>query len=299
MKNKSESILARLKSESRKKCISLQQLLNLFCQEEFIRRLALSNYKKNLILKGGYFLYAISEFTSRPTIDADYLLKNYSNDISTIEKLIIEVLAVKTKNNFIELQIKNLEVISELKEYSGVRVNLIGIIGRTRTPFSIDFGVGDIIVPPPIERALPVLLPDFEQPKIFTYSLESTVAEKIDAIISLMELTSRMKDFYDIYYIAITFDFEGKKLQEALYETLSNRGRVYEKKTISEIFKLTKNSVVQKRWNNFCNKILHYKLDFIDIVNIIIDFISPPYDSIIKKDSFFGNWDSKKRKYDK
>ncbi len=56
MKNKSESILARLKNESRKKGISLQQLLNLFCQEEFIRRLAMSNYTNSLILKGGYFL---------------------------------------------------------------------------------------------------------------------------------------------------------------------------------------------------------------------------------------------------
>lgn len=299
MKNKLESILARLKNESKKKGISLQQLLNLFCQEEFIRRLAMSNYKTNLILKGGYFLYSISEFTSRPTIDADYLLKNYSNDINTIEKLINEVLLVETKNDFIELQIRNLEVISEFKEYSGVRVNLIGIIGRTRTYFSIDFGVGDIIVPSPVERTLPVLLPDFEQPKIFTYSLESTIAEKIDAIISLMEMTGRMKDFYDIFYIATTFDFEGRKLQEALYETLSNRGRAYEKDSITDILRLTEDTEVQKRWDNFCNKILNYKLDFIDVVNIIIDFISPPYESILKEDEFFEKWDSKKRKYDK
>lgn len=297
MKNKAESILARLKNESRNKGISLQQLLNLFCQEEFIRRLAMSNYKTNLILKGGYFLYSISEFTSRPTIDADYLLKNYSNNIGTIEKLIIEVLTVKTKNDFLELQVRNLEIISELKEYSGVRVNLIGIIGRTRTHFSIDFGVGDIIVPSQVERTLPVLLPDFEQPKIFTYSLESTVAGKIDAIISLMELTGRMKDFYDIYYIATTFDFEGRKLQEALYETLSNRGRAYEKDSITDILRLSSDLEVQKRWDNFCSKILNYELDFLEVINIIIDFISPPYDSIIKEDEFFKDWNCKERRY--
>ncbi len=130
MKNKPESILARLKNESSKMGISLQQLLNLFCQEEFIRRLAMSNYTNNLILKGGYFLYSISEFTSRPTIDADYLLKNYSNDINTVEKFIIKILLVETENDFIEIQVRNLEVISELKEYSGVRVNLIGILRK-------------------------------------------------------------------------------------------------------------------------------------------------------------------------
>lgn len=299
MKNTHESILARLKNESKKKGITLQQFLNLFFQEEFIRRLAMSNYRNNIILKGGYFLYSISEFTSRPTIDADYLLKNYSNDMATIEKLITEILLVETKSDFIEIQVRDLEVISELKEYSGVRVNLIGIIGKTRTPFSIDFGVGDIIVPSPVERTLPVLLPDFDQPKIFTYSLESTVEEKIDAIISLMELTGRMKDFYDIYYMATTFNFEGRKLQEAIYETFSSRGRRYEKESITNILRLSSNVEVLKRWDNFCNKVLNYELDFVDVLNVLVDFISPPFDSIISEDEFFGNWDFEKRKYDK
>ena len=86
MKNIAESVLGRLKKESKEKGISLQHLLNLFCQEEFIRRLSKSDYRNNLILKGGFFLYSISGFTARPTIDADYLLKNHPNDLNTIEK---------------------------------------------------------------------------------------------------------------------------------------------------------------------------------------------------------------------
>ena len=297
MRNISESVLARLKNESKKKGVSLQQLLNLFCQEEFIRRLSKSNYKENLILKGGLLLYSISEFTTRPTIDADYLLKNYSNDIYAIEKLIKEIIFINNENEFIEIKIRNIEKISEFKEYHGVRVNLIGIIGRTSTPFSIDFGVGDIVIPLPVERTLPVLLTDFEEPRILTYSLESTVAEKVDAIITLMETTGRMKDFYDIYYIATTFDFEGRKLQEAIYETLTNRGRAYEKDSISDILRLTKDTEIQKRWNNFCNKILNYDLNFTDVVNIIINFILPPYESILLEEEFFKNWRCKEVRY--
>ncbi len=297
MGNISESVLAKLKNESKKKGVSLQQLLNLFCQEEFIRRLSKSNYKENLILKGGLLLYSISKFTTRSTIDADYLLKNYSNDIDAIERLIKEVISINNENEFIEIKIRNIEKISEFKEYHGVRASLIGIIGRTRTPFSIDFGVGDIVIPSPVERTLPVLLSNFEQPKILTYSLESTVAEKIDAIIALMETTGRMKDFYDIYYIATTFDFEGRKLQEAIYETLTNRGRVYEKNSISDILRLTKDPEIQKRWNIFCNKILNYELNFTDVVSIIIDFILPPYESILLEDEFFKNWRCKEGKY--
>lgn len=297
MKNTTESVLGRLKKESKEKGISLQQLLNLFCQEEFIRRLSKSDYRNNLILKGGFFLYSISGFTARPTIDADYLLKNHPNDLNTIEKLVNKVISVSTDNEFIEIQIRELESISELKEYSGVRVNLVGTIGRTRTPFSVDFGVGDVIIPSAIDRTLPVLLQDFEKPNILTYSLESTVAEKIDAIISLMEITGRMKDFYDIYFIASMFDFEGRKLQEAIYETLSNRGRPFEKNSIVDILRLAENPQIQSRWRNFCKKILRYELDFQKVAELILEFISPPYDAMITEDEFFKHWDSRTRKY--
>ncbi|AFK85633.1 MULTISPECIES: nucleotidyl transferase AbiEii/AbiGii toxin family protein [Thermoanaerobacterium] len=248
------SILAKLKSKSKEKGIQLQQLLNLFCQEEFIRRLSQSKYKDNLILKGGFLLYTISEFTTRPTVDADYLLKNYSNDIHSVEMLVREIISAPSQNDFIRFEIRGLEVISEIKEYHGIRVNLMGLIGNTKTPFSIDFGVGDIIIPSVVERKLPVLLPGFEKPEVLTYSLESTVAEKLDAIISLMKATGRMKDFYDIYYLATTFDFEGRKLQEAIYETLSNRGTPYEKDSVTVISQLANDDAIQKRWTNFCKK---------------------------------------------
>ncbi len=297
MKISPESVLARLKNESKKKEISLQQLLNLFCQEEFIRRLSNSRYKDNLILKGGFLLYTISEFTTRPTIDADYLLKNHSNEKGKIEKLVLEIISLSSGNEFIDIQMRNLETISEFKEYPGIRVNLIGIIGRTKTPFSIDFGIGDIVIPSPVERTLPALLSEFQKPRIFTYSLESTVAEKIDAIIFLMEATGRMKDFYDIYYIATSFDFEGRKLQEAIYETLTNRGRAYERNSVTDILRLTKNIEIQRRWNNFCNKILNYKLDFTIVVKVIIDFILPPYEFIIAEGELIKNWSCQTREY--
>ncbi|NLK65776.1 MAG: nucleotidyl transferase AbiEii/AbiGii toxin family protein [Tissierellia bacterium] len=128
------------------------------------------------------------------------------------------------KNDYIQFSIRKLETINEIRKYKGIRVYLTGFIGKVKIPFSIDFGVGDVVIPSPVERILLVILPEFEKPNILTYSLESTVSEKLDAIISLMEATSRMKDFFDIYYLATTFDFDGRKLQEAIYETVTNRG---------------------------------------------------------------------------
>lgn len=297
MNNISASILAKLKNKSKKQNIPLQQLLNLFCQEEFIRRLSKSNYRNNLILKGGYLLYSISGFTTRPTVDSDYLLENYPNDIDTIENLVNEIISFPGKNDFIKFEIRKLEKISELKKYSGIRVNLTGMIGRTITPFSIDFGVGDVIKPSPVKRTLPVLLPELEQPEILTYSLESTVAEKLDAIIYLMEITGRMKDFYDIYYLATTFDFIGRDLQEAIQITLTNRNRDFRNDSVVVIHRLVNNSAIQRRWGNFCKKILKYNLDFNCVVNLIIDFTLPPYESIMKDEKFFKTWNSKKKQY--
>lgn len=295
--NISASILAKLKNKSKKQNIPLQQLLNLFCQEEFIRRLSKSNYRNNLILKGGYLLYSISGFTTRPTVDSDYLLENYPNDIDTIENLVNEIISFPGKNDFIKFEIRKLEKISELKKYSGIRVNLTGMIGRTITPFSIDFGVGDVIKPSPVKRTLPVLLPELEQPEILTYSLESTVAEKLDAIIYLMEITGRMKDFYDIYYLATTFDFIGRDLQEAIQITLTNRNRDFRNDSVVVIHRLVNNSAIQRRWGNFCKKILKYNLDFNCVVNLIIDFTLPPYESIMKDEKFFKTWNSKEKQY--
>ncbi len=95
---------------------------------------------------------------------------------------------------------------------------------NVRVPFNIDIGVGDVIVPRAEERTISTQLPDFESPVILTYSLESTIAEKFDAILQRFELTSRMKDFYDIYYLSKTFNFDGAKLQTAIFETLQCRG---------------------------------------------------------------------------
>jgi predicted nucleotidyltransferase component of viral defense system len=293
----SASVLAKLRKKAVEQGIQFQQLLNLFCQEEFIRRLTLSRYREKLILKGGFLLYLISEFTTRPTMDADYLLKDYSNDFHSIEVLVNEIIGNSTGNDFIRFEVRNLEKIAEAKVYHGIRANLMGLISNTKTPFYIDFGVGDIIVPSSIERTLPTLLLDFDKPQILTYSLESIISEKLDAIISLMEATGRMKDFYDIYYLAITFNFEGRKLQEAIYETLSNRGTPYKKDSILMISRLSEDVDILKRWLNFCKKVLHWELDLHLVIEIIIQFTLPPFTAMINENEFFGIWGCDQRKY--
>ena len=115
--------------------------------------------------------------------------------------MICKIIDTPTGNDYIEMRAKGFEEISPQRKYHGISTQIIAQIKNVRVPFNVDIGVGDIIVPRAEERTINTQLPDFEAPVIKTYSLESTIAEKFDAILQRFELTGRMKDFYDIYYL--------------------------------------------------------------------------------------------------
>ena len=206
------SVLAWLKNKAKESGRSYQLCLQLFCQEEFLRRLEKSKYAENLVLKGGLFIYSVTNFDSRVTVDIDFLLRKIPNTPEQLRTLLEEIISCDTGNDFVAFEIKNIAPIAIAKKYAGIGAALIARIKNTRTPFSIDFGVGDVIVPKQEKRRIPTQLADFTAPMVNTYSIETTVAEKLDAILSLMEFSSRMKDYYDICYLANKFDFDGKTL---------------------------------------------------------------------------------------
>ena len=181
--DKGASIIAKLKNKAKETGKPLQVHLQLFCQEEFLRKLSMSKYADNLVLKGGLFIYTLTNFESRATIDVDFLMRQLPNSIEEIEKIVLDILSVDTGNDFIELTAKAFETISPQRKYTGVSFQIIGKIKNTRTPFNVDLGVGDIIVPKAEKRVIPVQLDEFTKPEISTYSLESTIAEKFDAML--------------------------------------------------------------------------------------------------------------------
>lgn len=114
-----------------------------------------------------------------------------------------------------------------------------------------------------------------------TYSLESTIAEKFDAILQRFELTGRMKDFYDIYYLARTFDFDGAKLQTAITRTLERRGTPYDKDSFKRIIALADDVDMQKRWKYFLKNIKDDTLEFSVVIDEIQAFLEPVFENII------------------
>ena len=153
MTDKAASVLAKLKNKAKISGISYQQCLQLFMQEEFLRKLSKSGYEDNLILKGGLFIYTLTNFESRATIDVDFLLRGFSNTIEDVKSMIGKIIETSTGNDFVSMTAKGFEEISPQRKYHGISTQIIGQIKNVRVPFNVDIGVGDIIVPKEIGRA--------------------------------------------------------------------------------------------------------------------------------------------------
>lgn len=297
IKNIEMSVLTRLKNQAKKEGISYQIGLQLFFQEEFLRRLSFSKYCENMILKGGMFIYTLTEYDSRPTRDMDFMIRQMSNELLKIQSVMEEICAVETGNDYIKLEVTGVEKITLEKKYPGVKTKLIGKIKNVRVPFSIDVGIDDVIVPAAKKRQLVTRLEGFSSPEVCTYSLESTVAEKLDAIIQRMETTSRMKDFFDIYYLSNMFDFDGKILCEAIWKTTEHRGTVLSISAFERIAMFGSNRFLKTQWNVF-EPAKQNGLLFQVALERIHNFLYPVVEAIINKQDFLKRWSCVKREWE-
>ena len=290
MADRANSVLARLKNKAKESGRSYQLCLQLFCQEEFLRRVERSQYSENFVLKGGLFLYSVTNFDSRVTVDVDFLLKQLANTPEEINKVLQSIIDIDTGNDFIEFEIKSIEPIAVAKKYAGIGAAMIARIKNTRTPFGIDFGIGDVIVPKQGKREIPTQLPDFEVPVLNTYSIESTIAEKLDAILDLMEFSSRMKDYYDICYLARKFDFRGTVLAKAIKRTFENRDRNYTKEQFRQVIDFATDDGMRKKWKAFGKKIGVELEEYEETIETIDIFLGDVLEAVIDGKEYEMCW---------
>lgn len=255
-----------------------------------MRRLENSKYAENFVLKGGLFLYSITDFDSRVTVDVDFLLRKIPNTPEQLKSILEEIIVVHTGNDFVTFEIKDVAPIAVQKKYAGIGASMVAHIKNTRTPFGIDFGVGDVIVPKQERRKIPTQLGDFAAPTVNTYSIETTVAEKIDAILSLMEFSSRMKDYYDIYYLANKFDFDGNVLTEALSRTFQNREHNFTVEQFEQVMSFDEDMAMQKKWKAFVRKIDTKTDDYSTVLKTIKVFLTKPYIAAVEGKEFTEKW---------
>ncbi len=285
------SVKDRLKNKSRSTGKTMQELLIAYGLERTIYRLSKSEYKEHFILKGGIFLYALYDGSyARATTDIDFLAQRISNDTEKIKQFFAEIFSVEADDPLrFDIETLSVKPIAEMKKYHGVNVSIIAYLDKTSINVSIDIGFGDVIFPDKVEMDFPVVLSD-ESPQVYAYSLCSTVAEKFEAIVSLAYDNSRFKDYYDIYVLSTTQDFEGKELLEAVRETFENRHT-----SIAEIVAFedgfADDPLRQTRWKAFVKKkkaMMPVSLE--DTIKVIHQLMKPVVDAIIHSEVFEGRW---------
>lgn len=218
------SVKERLKNYAKKNNRIVQDIFTVYVLERTLYRISVSDYRDKFTLKGGILLYGLyTEDFTRATTDIDLLGAKISNEADNMKQVFMDIFSMECDDP-IAFKLDSLTVsnITEFKEYHGLNVSILAFLDRTRIPVSIDIGFGDIIYPDRVEMDYPTLLDD-EPAQMYAYSLESLIAEKFEAIVSLGEANGRLKDFYDICSISERQDFSGKTLQAALLETFQHR----------------------------------------------------------------------------
>ena len=225
-KNIAASVRDRLLNQSRKADggSGFNRLLVQYVIERFLYRMSLSKARDRFILKGAVLFVLWSPSPLRTTGDLD-LLGLGANDTDTIGKLFVNICREDVPDDGLVFDHDAIKVESMRAEeqYPGVRVRLAATLGTAKIPFQVDIGFGDVIHPGPDEIEYPRLLTEFPPARLRAYPPETVIAEKLEAMVRFDELTSRLKDHYDMWAISHTFGFEMSTLSAAVMKTFERR----------------------------------------------------------------------------
>jgi predicted nucleotidyltransferase component of viral defense system len=275
--SKTDSIKAKLKNQAIKERRTFQEILTVYALERALYRLSISPYANNFILKGGILLYALYDGDfARGTADVDLLGQDINNDLEVFQQTFHDIFTIPYPDDAIVYDLESLRVtrILEFKQYPGIHVRINGYLSRTKIPVQIDVGFGDVVYPEGQTMAYPTLL-DQPPANLHVYSKESVIAEKFEAIVSLGNATSRMKDFYDIYALSNSYSFFSRTLSEALQETFRNRKTTFDTiVAFEEGFR--ENQYRNRVWNSFLKtKHITQPLHFYDVLSELEHFLLP------------------------
>jgi hypothetical protein len=255
-KNIGASIRQRLLNKARETGRPFSEILQYFAMERFLFRLSKSEHADKFVLKGALMLTAWNAPLLRPTMDID-LLGTTGNDIGAIAAIVRQVCAghIEPDDGLVfDAATVQGEHIAEAAEYEGVRIRFRATLAAARIQMQLDVGFGDIVVPAAVPTIYPTIL-DLPAPHLLAYSRETAIAEKFEAMVKLGELNSRMKDFFDIWLLSRSFDFDGSRLREAIEMTFKRRGTALPKaEPIALTPEFSSNSQKQVQWTGFIRR---------------------------------------------
>jgi Nucleotidyl transferase AbiEii toxin, Type IV TA system len=270
--------------------------------ERFLYRLSRSRHVDKFILKGALMLTVWEAPLQRPTMDIDVLGKT-PNEIDGIVEIVKELCAAVVQPDdglvFDTATVKG-ERIAEAAEYEGVRIRFHATLDAARIPMQLDIGFGDVVVPAAMAITYPTIL-DLPAPHLMGYSRETTVAEKFEAMVKLGELNSRMKDFFDLWLLSRSFDFDGPRLSEAIEKTFSRRGTALPKgEPVALTAEFSGNPQKRAQWAGFIRRTKVGDVGaLVEIVSDLRAFLLPPTQTMTAREHFDFKWTASGRQWSK
>ncbi len=272
------SVRARLLNISKARGEDFNLVLTRYGLERLLYRLSKSSHAKGFVLKGAMLFTLWSEHPHRPSKDLD--LHGFgAPDLDRLATVFREVCDTEVEDDGLVFDQKAITAdrIKEDAEYEGVRVIVAAKLGSARLMLQIDIGFGDAITPGPEDVDFPTLL-DLPAPKLSAYPRATVVAEKLQAMVHLGLTNSRMKDFFDLWFLARTFDFDGPTLVEAVRATFERRRTpIPEEAPLALTETFTSNVSKQTQWMAFLKRsgVADRSLTLRSVVDAISLFLLP------------------------
>ncbi len=289
-KNVAASVHQRLLNQARDTGRPFDELLQYYAMERFLYRLSQSSYRDSFVLKGALLFRIWADPDSRATRDMDFLAF-VDNSLENMVEVIQSMASLEVPDDGLIFDPESVaaERIKEDADYEGVRIRFRTFLGQARVTMQIDVGFGDVVHPGVVEIVYPTLL-DFPPPSLRSYPPETVIAEKVQAMLHLGELNSRLKDFFDVWRLSRLHSFDARILSEAIRSTLENRKtNVVAFEKLRE--ELLNSSDKQAQWTAFLgNAGVDAPDSFVSLLDALGRFLSPLLDAIERRKLIEGNW---------
>lgn len=267
-------IKGRIKNIANKTNADPRLLMRIYMMDRFLERLSYSKYKDNFIIKGGILVTSMVGVSLRSTMDIDATIKNLNLSEGDMLKVVKDIANISLDDN-ISFEIKGVQTIMDNFEYPGVRIEMNALIDKMTTPLKLDISTNDVITPREIEYAYNLLIED-RKINLWAYNLETILAEKLETILSRNVLTTRLRDFYDIYTLMNIYkdQINRKILKEAFLATANKRQSKIE--DIDAIINTIENNVeVQNLWIQYQKKYSYAsEINYEDVIDSIKELAS-------------------------
>lgn len=250
-----EQVKGRIKSAAKQKHADARVLMRIYMMERFLERVASSKYRDNFVIKGGMLVTAIVGVALRSTMDIDTSIQNQNLSAEDALRIIDDIKAIDLGDG-VTFEVKDVSNIMDEMEYQGIRISMNAVMGRLVTPIKIDISTGDAITPRAIEYQYRLLLDD-RSISLWSYNLETILAEKLQTILARGVLNTRMRDFYDIYILLSLYEktIASDILKHAFRATCEKRGTEYLAENGSDILQtLNDDETLHSLWRAYQKK---------------------------------------------